>query len=57
MLDQYDRLWNKKAFLDQYKKEDIFANGFEEFEDSRRVVQEMSDEYRACESEDYINYS
>lgn len=57
MLDQYDRLWSKKAFLDQYKKEDIFANGFEEFEDSRRVVQEMSDEYKACESEGYINYA
>jgi hypothetical protein len=37
MLDQYDRLRRRNAFLDQYKKEKIFENGFEEFDDSRYV--------------------
>ena len=80
MLDQYDRLRKRNAFLEQYKKEDMFSNGLEEFDDSRsvpilllsildvasevrllsegcrRVVQELADEYRACESPDYVNY-
>ena len=73
MLDQYDRLRKRNAFLEQYKKEDMFANGLEEFDDSRwvifqaclgmgirwytrRVVQELAEEYRACESPDYVNY-
>ena len=57
MIDQYDRLRKRNAFLEQYKKEDMFANGLEEFDDSRRVVAELAEEYRACESEGYINYS
>jgi tubulin gamma len=35
MLDQYDRLRKRNAFLENYKKEDIFANGLDEFDDSR----------------------
>ena len=35
MLDQYDRLRNRKAFLEQYKKEKMFENGLEEFDDAR----------------------
>jgi len=38
MLDQYDRLRKRNAFLEQYKKEDMFANGLEEFDDSRWVI-------------------
>lgn len=37
MLDQYDRLRKRNAFLEQYKKEDMFADGLEEFDDSRSV--------------------
>jgi tubulin gamma len=35
MLAQYDRLRKKSAFLEQYKKESMFANGLEEFDDAR----------------------
>lgn len=35
MLDQYDRLRKRNAFLEQYKKEKMFENGYEEFDDSR----------------------
>jgi len=56
MLDQYDRLRKRNAFLDQYKKEKMFENGFEEFDDSRAVVEELLREYKACESPDYISY-
>ena len=37
MLDQYDRLRKRNAFLEQYKKEKMFENGLEEFDDSRYV--------------------
>jgi hypothetical protein len=38
MLDQYDRLRKRNAFLEQYKKEKMFENGLEEFDDSRYVL-------------------
>jgi len=56
MLDQYDRLRKRNAFLEQYKKEKMFENGLEEFDDSRETVEELLKEYKACESADYISY-
>ena len=38
MLDQYDKLKKRNAFLDQYKKEKIFENGLEEFDDARSEI-------------------
>jgi hypothetical protein len=38
MLDQFDRLRKRNAFLDQYKKEKMFENGLEEFDDARYVT-------------------
>ena len=38
MLDQFDRLRKKNAFMEQYKKEKAFENGLEEFDDSRFAV-------------------
>jgi hypothetical protein len=35
MLDQYDKLRKRNAFLEQYKKEKVFEGGLEEFDDSR----------------------
>ncbi|KZT56506.1 tubulin-domain-containing protein [Calocera cornea HHB12733] len=55
-LDQYDRLRKRNAFLEQYKKFKTFENGLEEFDDSRAVVEELVQEYKACESADYISY-
>ena len=34
-LDQYDRLRKRGAYIEQYKKEDMFKDGLEEFDDSR----------------------
>jgi len=55
-IDQYDRLRKRNAFLDQYKKEKMFENGLEEFDESRATVEELLNEYKACESPDYISY-
>ena len=44
-LKQFDALYKRSAFLDNYKKEAMFADGMEEFEESREVVQRLVDEY------------
>jgi len=56
MIDQYDRLRKRNAFLEQYKKEKVFENGLDEFDDSRATVEDLLKEYKACESPDYISY-
>jgi tubulin gamma len=38
MLDQFDRLRRRNAFLEQYKRQRMFENGLEEFDDARQVV-------------------
>lgn len=39
MVDQFDRLIKRKAFLDQYKKEKWFSDGLGEFDEARYVPQ------------------
>ena len=38
MLDQYDRLRKRHAFMEMYKKEKMFENGLEEFDVARYVL-------------------
>jgi tubulin gamma len=52
-LLQYDRLKRNNAFIDNYRKEPMFADSLEEFDHAREVVQSVVDEYKASES---INY-
>ncbi|KAJ3539236.1 hypothetical protein NMY22_g4827 [Coprinellus aureogranulatus] len=56
MNDQFDRLRSRKAFLDQYKREKIFENSLDEFDDARATCDEVLKEYKACESPDYISF-
>ncbi|KAJ2055578.1 gamma-tubulin [Coemansia sp. S146] len=53
-LMQYDRLRKRNAFLDQYRREPMFSDGLEEFDDARETVLDLINEYRACESENYL---
>ncbi|KAI9593373.1 tubulin gamma chain [Syncephalis fuscata] len=53
-IDQYDRLRRRNAFLDQYKRQAMFENSLDEFDRSREVVQDLMDEYIACERPDYV---
>lgn len=57
LLKQYDRIRKRNAFLDNYRKEPMFADSLDEFDSARATVQDLSDEYRACERDDYVNYS
>lgn len=42
---QYDRLMRRNAFLEGYKRGDLFENGMGEFEESREVVGGLIEEY------------
>lgn len=56
ILDQYDRLRKRNAYIEQYRKEPMFEDGLEEFDDSRQVVKDLINEYEACENADYLNF-
>lgn len=56
LLKQYDRIRKRNAFLDTYRKEPIFQDNFDEFDDARETVQSLVDEYKACERPDYVNF-
>jgi tubulin gamma len=56
LLEQYHKIKTKNAFLDSYKKEDIFKDSLEEFKDSVDTVQRVVEEYNISEREDYLDY-
>lgn len=56
MLKQYDKLRKREAFLDQFRKEDMFSKDLNELDDSRDVVQDLVDEYEAATKADYLQW-
>eukprot|EP00727_Mastigamoeba_balamuthi_P013124 m51a1_g8434 putative gamma tubulin (449) ;mRNA; r:356324-358303 len=56
VLGHFNKLWSSKAFIDQYKKEAMFSDSLDEFQDSREVVQNLVAEYRAAETPEYLNW-
>ena len=55
-LRDYDKLMKREAFLEQFKKESLFSDSLEEFQDSREVVQQLVNEYHAATKEDYLSW-
>lgn len=55
-LMQYERLMRRQAFLENYKKEAMFSNGLEEFDDSKEVTQSLIDQYKQAEGDDYFEF-
>jgi tubulin gamma len=55
-LAQYDKLRSRGAFLDVYRKTDLFSDGLEEFDASREVVDGLIEEYKAAERADYVEW-
>jgi tubulin gamma len=53
---QFDKLYEKRAFLDNYKRQPMFEDGFEEFDDSYDVVTGLVEEYQAAQSSDYLKF-
>jgi len=56
IVQQYDKLRKRDAFLDNYRKVEMFADDLGEFDESREIVQSLIEEYKASESPDYINW-
>lgn len=63
-LSQFEKLYSKKAFVDNYKQFPMFhrqgAGGsleinLDEFDDAKEVVAGVSEEYAACERADYVS--
>ncbi|CAK4632361.1 hypothetical protein LEN26_002393 [Aphanomyces euteiches] len=52
----YDRLRKHNAFIDQYKKQPMFADSLEEFDNAREVVTSMIEEYKASERANYATW-
>ncbi|KAL4589992.1 hypothetical protein LXL04_002908 [Taraxacum kok-saghyz] len=56
-LSQYSLLRKRQAFLDKYKSFPMFAdNDLSEFDESKDILDSLVDEYKACESPDYIKW-
>ena len=55
-LNQYDKLRKRGAFLDQFRKEDMFKENLSELDDSRDVVDSLVQEYEAATRGDYLQW-
>jgi tubulin gamma len=54
IVSQYDKLMKRHAFMDQYKRFPMFADGNGEFDEARAAVMECVQEYEDAEREDYL---
>ncbi|ELU13962.1 hypothetical protein CAPTEDRAFT_174186 [Capitella teleta] len=55
-VQQYDKLRKREAFLDQFRKTEMFKDSLDEFDDSREVLAQLIDEYDKATKPDYINW-
>lgn len=55
-LRDYDKMRKREAYLEQFKKEAMFSDNLDEFDDSREVVQQLVDEYHAATKENYLSW-
>eukprot|EP00917_Polyrhabdina_sp_WS-2016_P032052 GHVP01068414.1.p1 GENE.GHVP01068414.1~~GHVP01068414.1.p1 ORF type:complete len:446 (+),score=88.06 GHVP01068414.1:155-1492(+) len=53
MCGKFDRLKKRNAFLEMYKREEVFSDSLAEFDEAREIVQKQIDEYSSCELENY----
>ena len=53
-VKHFDTLFKKGAFISQYRDTKMFSENLDEFKEAREDVVEMIEEYKACESADYI---
>ncbi|AQZ18430.1 TUB4 (YLR212C) [Zygosaccharomyces parabailii] len=51
----FDKIFSKGAFLNTFKDGRMFQNGWDEFTESREVVQNVIEEYLAAEQETYLD--
>ncbi|QLQ79149.1 hypothetical protein HG537_0B04970 [Torulaspora globosa] len=51
----FDKIFSKGAFLNTFKDGKMFQNGWDEFVESRQVVEDLTEEYLASEQETYLD--
>ncbi|XP_055303193.1 tubulin gamma-1 chain [Sitodiplosis mosellana] len=56
VLNQYDKLRKRGAFLDQFKREDMFKDDLSELDESREVVDNLVQEYEAATQPNYLSW-
>ncbi|CAF3500027.1 unnamed protein product [Rotaria sordida] len=56
ICDHYDKLIKREAFVENFRRLPMFKDNLDEFYDSREVVQQLMDEYRAATTKDYVNF-
>lgn len=56
VLSQYDKLRKRGAFLDQFKREDMFKDDLSELDESRAVVDNLVQEYEAATQANYLSW-
>ena len=56
LLQQYDKIKSRNAFLDNYRREPMFQDSLDEFDHARETVVDLIEEYRACERPDYVDF-
>ena len=53
---QFTKLYQRQAFLDQFRKEPMFADNLDEMDASQEIVRELIDEYKAAATNDYLSW-
>lgn len=56
VLSQYDKLRKRGAFLDQFKRVDMFKDDLSELDESREIVDNLVREYEAATKSDYLSW-
>jgi len=52
----FDKMKKRNAYIDQFKKADMFKDNLDEFDDARHVVGKLIEEYRMATKPDYLTY-
>jgi tubulin gamma len=56
ILDQYERMRKRNAYLDAYRKEEMFKHNLDEFDDAKETVLSVVEDYEAAQKDDYLQY-
>ena len=56
IVESFNTLYKKKAYLDTFRKEDMFKDSLAEFDDSLDVTTKVIEEYKKCEKKDYLQW-
>lgn len=55
-INQYDKLRKRGAFLEQFRREAMFKDDLNEFDDARDVVDSLVQEYEAATQSNYLTW-